>query len=857
MKFRIMGFAVLGWLALAAGNSLAASQTVNVSYYWMTGDVLTSTPDGRASVTPSTLAPCTLTANPKDGEKAVAWWLYTGNNQRLVDSFGERIADAVSPYSWAKDESRGLSVIIGLECDWIRYVLQYEGGAATNLVYTNQVTIAGTAQEKTGYLFDSQWTNDVGKVFKTGAKVTGADFGLTNHNDDAVIVLYPVWKANRCSLTYDTADGEFPGPQPTVAVYDTAFEVSDPVRTGYGLKEWSISPKPDEKQAKVTRLDGKTRFLNISAENNVTLTLTAVWTACTYRVTFNNQGASSGRTDPLDIIYGSACPAVNLPIKDGYSFGGYYTAATGGDLLWDTNGQPVHNPWDVAHDIEAFAKWSAGTFHVEYDANGGSGTISAQLVTNGVETVLSDGALLDWPGCKFLGWSRTKTAGEPEYQPGARVTLTGTANIQLYAIWKIPYYIAYDGHGATSGSMDVQECIRGTESFLKPNAYGKRGYAFSGWAVSATDADLLKVTFEDRQVAKGLGDVPGKTNQLYAVWSTNAYHVAFAPGEGSGEPMPVMDFIYDQPRKLPKCTFTPPSELHVFKGWLNAVDGSCIPDEAVVSNLWETADGTNVLTATWKLDVGEWSDHMHCTDLRWGVRNTTDDGIHWEQNDGAGYGCTNTGMSVSQNDGSWNKKAWLQATVPTNGILKFSCRWVRGTSESEKPALAVGLAVDPDFSKFNDMRYFYDDGGVYRSIKLPPDGEWTSVSIEIPLVAEQSQTVIHLVNDTSGSGGYVEIDQMRWIPEGGGDEPPVPTEENAPTVTGADFRNGKFVITSSSDGRFDYRVLTTTSLEAPVTWLPDATTLKPGEDGSLSFEMTVDPAEPQRFYRVEVLQKTK
>lgn len=776
IKSRLAVMATLMSLSLILPWGKAMGQTLTGSYYWMNGDSTTHGSGGRIDPLNLSVSPGgsgTMTAKPNTGEKALKWMRYLGspNPQTVPSSFTE-IGNAAEPLVWKESSSTyGASVIIGLVCDWIRYSLQYEGGATTNLVYTNQVTIAGTAQEKTGYLFDSQWTNDVGKVFKTGAKVTGADFGLTNHNDDAGIVLYPVWKTNRCSLTYDTAGGEFPGPRPTVAVYDTAFEVSDPVRTGYGLKEWSISPKPDEKLAKVTRLDGKTRFLNISAENNATIKLTAVWTNCKYKVTFNNHGAIIGPDQPMYVDFGEAYDSVNVPQKNGSTFIGYFMSDKSGEMLWDDEGQPASSVWKWVADVTAHAQWKAEEFDIEYDPNGGSGVITALHVTNGVETVLSDGIGVSRPGCTFMGWSKVST-GTVQYAPGAKVTFEEKIE-KLYAVWEMPYYVSYDGHRATSGEMKVQKFIRGKESYLTLNEYARQGYTFAGWAESEALADQLTAKYQDGQAVTNLSDVPGATNVLYAVWHTNTYYVAFDPGRGSGEPMEPQKFVYDEAQELTKNTYKEPSELHRFVGWENPLNGEIIPDGAVVSNLCTVADGTNTLKAIWSANVGGLSEHMHCTGLHWGVRQGVDlSDIVWKQNDGFEYGCTNTGMSVSQDDGSWNNKEWLQATVPTNGTLKFSCRWVRGESQSEAPVLAVGLDISPDGSNFNNAELFPGGAFGYRTIQFDQADEWIAVALEIPLALEQSQTVIRLANQTTGTGGYVEIDQMVWEPEGGSVVPP-------------------------------------------------------------------------------------
>ena len=74
-------------------------------------------------------------------------------------------------------------------------------------------------------------------------------------------------------------------------------------------------------------------------------------------------------------------------------------------------------------------------------------------------------------------------------------------------------------------------------------------------------------------------------------------------------------------------------------------------------------------------------------------------------------------------------------------------------------------------------------------------------------------------------------------------------------VQGVTLANGTLTIRSTGDAKFGYRVLKSASLAAPITWEPLDETYQGGVDAGQSFELPVDPAEPQMFYKVEVLKK--
>lgn len=78
---------------------------------------------------------------------------------------------------------------------------------------------------------------------------------------------------------------------------------------------------------------------------------------------------------------------------------------------------------------------SAGsTFRVNYDANGGTGTISTQAVDVGDSVTLDTGSGLTAPSNKeFGGWALTSGATVKDYDGGA--TYYPTRDVTFYAVW--------------------------------------------------------------------------------------------------------------------------------------------------------------------------------------------------------------------------------------------------------------------------------------------------------------------------------------------------------------------------------------------------------------------------------------
>ena len=86
--------------------------------------------------------------------------------------------------------------------------------------------------------------------------------------------------------------------------------------------------------------------------------------------------------------------------------------------------------------IEAiFASSEPTTYRLNYDANGGTGTIAGETVTAGESVTLDTGASLTAPeGYEFAGWALSSTATEAAYQGGD--TFTPTGDTTLYAVYE-------------------------------------------------------------------------------------------------------------------------------------------------------------------------------------------------------------------------------------------------------------------------------------------------------------------------------------------------------------------------------------------------------------------------------------
>ena len=116
-------------------------------------------------------------------------------------------------------------------------------------------------------------------------------------------------------------------------------------------------------------------------------------------------------------------------------------------------------------------------------------------------------------GHSFLGWSTDATAGTL-VSPTDPVPASG---IQLKAAWTPnTYTVKFNANGG-SGTMPDQTFTYGVAKALTTNVFARTGYAFVGWATSATGAKV----YDDKQSVMNLTATAGGTVDLYAVWKSD------------------------------------------------------------------------------------------------------------------------------------------------------------------------------------------------------------------------------------------------------------------------------------------------------------------------------------------------
>ena len=164
----------------------------------------------------------------------------------------------------------------------------------------------------------------------------------------------------------------------------------------------------------------------------------------------------------------------------------------------DENGNPVDPTQPFTEDITIRPVFRTHTYTIRFDGNGADGSMSDMQLAYDETTTLTESAFA-FTGRTYAGWDTMADGSGVHYDDGASVvSLTAEDNgvVTLYAQWSVnPFYVEYNGNGATSGDMATTSCEYDQACTLRENTFARYGYDFAGWKYNDTDyADKADVT---------------------------------------------------------------------------------------------------------------------------------------------------------------------------------------------------------------------------------------------------------------------------------------------------------------------------------------------------------------------------
>ena len=395
-----------------------------------------------------------------------------------------------------------------------------------------------------------------GDIFPTPTRVgyapegwfTEADGGSQVTKNDTVDItadqtLYAHWTAKEYKVNFNAKGGEV-SPSSQYVTYGQQYSsLPTPTRPGYVFTGWFTS---DTGGTQVTA-----ESVYEPESNPGTHYLYAHWTAAEYTVTLDAQSGSGG-TPSVDAKYDSPMPDAVMPERTGYAFGGYWTGAGGtGTQYYRADGSSARS-WNITSAQTLYAKWTAKTYTVTFDGNGGSSPSSRSVTYDSPYGTLPTSTRT---GYTFAGWWTAAADGD-QIETNTKVSITAAQT--LYAHWTAnSYTVTFDANGGTTPVASTNATYDSTYGELPTPTW--TGHDFLGWWTSRSGGS--EVTAESKVSITA-------DQTLYAHWDTESFTLTIgsSTGSGSGSVSPdVGEYTYKY--ETPITVSATPAAGSRFAGW--------------------------------------------------------------------------------------------------------------------------------------------------------------------------------------------------------------------------------------------------------------------------------------------------
>lgn len=456
-------------------------------------------------------------------------------------------------------------------------------------------------------------------------------------------------------------------PSVTLKEYSGGSLGSDITKTtGYATVGGVATTENNFNEIRWSSLEAGVYVLNVSSENAYISEIDIQTTPKNYTITLNNQSATTGGTANIAVTFDattnlSGTPAITVPEKTGYTFGGYYTATGGsGTQIIDEDGNvnasasdasytytSATKQWKYANNIELYAKWTAKKYtitlvnecvaysngtHTCGEATEFEATYDANYFTCYQNTAPSSFAY------EFGGYYSAAGGGGDliitdlgSLVDGATVYTDASGNWTydgeptVYAKWTAELTTGLSSgihtNGGSGGAITLTYNSSATSGFTPST---RSGYILAGYYTAATDGDkvinadgtIVSGTVEG-YVTSGKWAYCGSSIDIYAQWTPITYTIAFDKNDDasylnsdSGTDPDDIAATYAVSYTIPACPYTRTG--YSFVGWSTAAHkakGSVSSTPALdydyrgnypASNLSSTQGATVTLYPKWQ-----------------------------------------------------------------------------------------------------------------------------------------------------------------------------------------------------------------------------------------------------------------
>ncbi len=255
--------------------------------------------------------------------------------------------------------------------------------------------------------------------WNTSSNGTGTSYGVGDPlilNSD--VTLFAQWAADVFTLVYNL-DGGSMSPTSVPFTFGTAaLTLPMPTFQGHAFAGWFSAPSGGT----LIGTDG-TAYSPSSS-----ISLYARWTLDTYVVAYV---AGPGLVSPASVSFNYGASPLVLPVasSSGSDFLGWFSAPTGGVLVG-----VAAAPYTPSTSVVLYAQWHPSSLvTVSFDANGGTGGVSAMSGPVGSSIMLPGVTGLSHPGFTLVRWNTVANGTGTSFGSGTALTLG--APLTLFAQW--------------------------------------------------------------------------------------------------------------------------------------------------------------------------------------------------------------------------------------------------------------------------------------------------------------------------------------------------------------------------------------------------------------------------------------
>ena len=396
--------------------------------------------------------------------------------------------------------------------------------------------------------------------------------------------LNAAWEANTIKLTLNKNGGSG-GTDYVWYKYNTNKFYSDsactnqitsitrPTRAGYTFKGYqgdgTCGGNPNENYI---AYDSTEFASDLCSDIYKDATLNAVWTVNNYTVTWNGNGASldaklwsyagstgytssnsgsnssytySGKSALSSVTYDVAISyKTPIPFKLGNTFNGWWTSASGGYMVANTNGQMVasvsgytdaNKKWIRAQATTLYAQWTQQSYSISYNLNGGSLSSQPNSYTFGTAKAIGNPTRT---GHTFAGWTVTSTLTNKAY---ATINLSSGvmefSNSYPTAVYFPLFYqranVSYSGKGSDqNGEIRWRQYSTGGAYLGSNSGSSSADCMTSLWYHGGMNSATTTITWSQNA---GYTIPSNQTGDLALVarWNVNSYTLTAKANSGS------------------------------------------------------------------------------------------------------------------------------------------------------------------------------------------------------------------------------------------------------------------------------------------------------------------------------------